>query len=454
MNDSDWVLAIARTQFALTMGMHITLAALTLGLAPFLVWFEARWLWGKQQAARDALHFWLTLFSLTVAIGAASGVVMEFQFGTHWARFSQQAGGVIGPLMFYEVLVAFFLESALTGVMLFGFNKIRPGVHFAVTCLVAFGALLSAFWILAANSWMQTPVGFTRDPNGVFLADSWRSLLQAPSFVWRFSHMVVGSLIAVAVMIAGVAAWRLRHFSGEAASRLMLNSALTLLLFAVPLQIVLGDLHGENTRDYQPAKLAAMEGSWHQPAPGEGEPLRLFALPDQQAQRNILEVTLPALGSLYLRHNLSGHIKSLSEFPADAIPPVLPVFFAFRLMVGLGVIILATTLAANLQRWRGGLTMSGRFLRWLTWLSPAGFIALLSGWVVTEVGRQPWTVYGLLRTAQSVSPLSLSSTLGIFVAVLLIYALTFALGLRYLLRRVKGEMPSGEPVVIALKTPH
>ncbi|WP_312829480.1 cytochrome ubiquinol oxidase subunit I, partial [Pantoea anthophila] len=168
------------------------------------------------------------------------------------------------------VLVAFFLESALTGVMLFGFNKIRPGVHFAVTCLVAFGALLSAFWILAANSWMQTPVGFTRDPNGVFLADSWRSLLQAPSFLWRFSHMVVGSLIAVAVMIAGVAAWRLRHFSGEAASRLMLNSALTLLLFAVPLQIVLGDLHGENTRDYQPAKLAAMEGSWHQPAPGEG----------------------------------------------------------------------------------------------------------------------------------------------------------------------------------------
>ena len=454
MNDSDWVLAIARTQFALTMGMHITLAALTLGLAPFLVWFEARWLWGKQQAARDALHFWLTLFSLTVAIGAASGVVMEFQFGTHWARFSQQAGGVIGPLMFYEVLVAFFLESALTGVMLFGFNKIRPGVHFAVTCLVAFGALLSAFWILAANSWMQTPVGFTRDPNGVFLADSWRSLLQAPSFVWRFSHMVVGSLIAVAVMIAGVAAWRLRHFSGEAASRLMLNSALTLLLFAVPLQIVLGDLHGENTRDYQPAKLAAMEGSWHQPAPDEGEPLRLFALPDQQAQRNVLEVSLPALGSLYLRHNLSGHIKSLSEFPADAIPPVLPVFFAFRLMVGLGVIILVTTLAANLQRWRGGLTTSGRFLRWLTWLSPAGFIALLSGWVVTEVGRQPWTVYGLLRTAQSVSPLSLSSTLGIFVAVLLIYALTFALGLRYLLRRVKGEMPSGEPVVIALKTPH
>ncbi|MDQ1211953.1 cytochrome ubiquinol oxidase subunit I [Pantoea anthophila] len=454
MNDSDWVLAIARTQFALTMGMHITLAALTLGLAPFLVWFEARWLWGKQQAARDALHFWLTLFSLTVAIGAASGVVMEFQFGTHWARFSQQAGGVIGPLMFYEVLVAFFLESALTGVMLFGFNKIRPGVHFAVTCLVAFGALLSAFWILAANSWMQTPVGFTRDPNGVFLADSWRSLLQAPSFVWRFSHMVVGSLIAVAVMIAGVAAWRLRYFSGEAASRLMLNSALTLLLFAVPLQIALGDLHGENTRDYQPAKLAAMEGSWHQPAPGEGEPLRLFALPDQQAQRNVLEVSLPAFGSLYLRHNLSGHIKSLSEFPADAIPPVLPVFFAFRLMVGLGVIILVTTLAANLQRWRGGLTTSVRFLRWLTWLSPAGFIALLSGWVVTEVGRQPWTVYGLLRTAQSVSPLSLSSTLGIFMAVLLIYALTFALGLRYLLRRVKGEMPSGEPVVIALKTPH
>lgn len=454
MNDHDWVLMIARTQFALTMGMHITLAALTLGLAPFLVWFEARWLWGKQQAARDALHFWLAIFSLTVAIGAVSGVVMEFQFGTHWARFSHQVGGVIGPLMFYEVLVAFFLESALTGVMLFGFNKIRPGVHFAVTCLVAVGALLSAFWILAANSWMHTPVGFTRDQNGVFLAESWQSILLAPSFPWRFSHMVVASLIAVAVMIMGVAAWRLRHFSGESASRLMLNSALTFLLFAVPLQIVLGDLHGENTRDYQPAKLAAIEGGWHPPAPGEGEPLRLFALPDQQAQRNYLEISLPDVGSLYLRHNLSGHIKSLSEFPADAIPPVLPVFFAFRLMVGLGLIILLTTLAANLQRWRGRLAVSGRLLCWLTWLSPAGFIALLSGWVVTEVGRQPWTVYGMVRTAQSVSPLALSTTLSIFLAVLMIYGLVFALGLRYLLRRVKGELPSGEPVVIELKTPH
>ncbi|WP_293770731.1 cytochrome ubiquinol oxidase subunit I [uncultured Pantoea sp.] len=454
MNDSDWVLMLARAQFAVTMGMHITLAALTLGLAPFLVWFEARWLWGKQQAARDALHFWLILFSLTVAIGAASGVVMEFQFGTHWAPFSHQVGGVIGPLMFYEVLIAFFLESALTGVMLFGFNKIRPGVHFAVTCLVAIGALFSAFWILAANSWMQTPVGFSRNPQGVFLAESWRSILLAPSFPWRFSHMVVGSLIAVAVLIMGVAAWRLRRFSGEPASRLMLNSALTFLLVAMPLQIVLGDLQGENTRDYQPAKLAAMEGSWHRPAQGEGEPLRLFAIPDQQAQRNHLELSLPDLGSLYLRHNLSGHINSLSDFPADAIPPVLPVFFAFRLMVGLGVLILLTTIAANVQRWRGRLMRSGRLLNGLVWLSPAGFIALLSGWVVTEVGRQPWTVYGLLRTAQSVSPLSLGATLSLFVALLLIYGLVFALGLRYLLRRVKGALPSGEPVVIVLKTPN
>lgn len=454
MNDSDWVLLLARGQFAVTMGMHITLAALTLGLAPFLVWFEARWLWGKQKAAREALHFWLTIFSLTVAIGAASGVVMEFQFGTHWARFSHQTGGVIGPLMFYEVLIAFFLESALTGVMLFGFNKIRPGVHFAVTCLVAIGALLSAFWILAANSWMQTPVGFLRNPQGVFLAENWWSVLHSPSFPWRFSHMVMGSLIAVAVMMMGVAAWRLRHFNGEPASRLMLNSALTFLLVAMPLQILLGDLHGENTRDYQPAKLAAIEGSWFPPARGDGEPLRLFAIPDQQARRNHLEVSLPDVGSLYLRHNLSGHIRSLNDFPADAIPPVLPVFFAFRLMVGLGLLLFFTAVVANFQRWRGRLAVSWRLLRWLTWLAPAGFIALLSGWVVTEVGRQPWTVYGLLRTAQSVSPLPLSTTLAIFVAVLLIYLLVFALGLHYLLRRVKGELPSGDPVVIQLKTPH
>ncbi|WP_244182850.1 cytochrome ubiquinol oxidase subunit I, partial [Pantoea wallisii] len=251
---------IARAQFALTMGMHITLAALTLGLAPFLVWFEARWLWGKLPEARQALHFWIKIFALTVAIGTVSGVVMEFQFGTHWSVFASKAGGIIGPLMLYEVLVAFFLESALTGVMLFGFDRVRPGVHFAVTCLVACGAVLSAFWILAANSWMQTPAGFSINEAGQFIPDSGASLLAAPSFGWRLAHMLLASWISVAFLLSGVAAWRLRRHPAEGASRLMLRCALTVSLIAVPLQLVVGDLQGENTLAWQPAKLAAIEG--------------------------------------------------------------------------------------------------------------------------------------------------------------------------------------------------
>lgn len=455
MNDAEWVLLIARVQFALTMAMHIVLAALTMGLAPLLVWFEARWLWQKNTAARDALHFWIKIFSLTVAVGAVSGVVMEFQFGTHWAAFSQQTGGMIGPLLFYEVLTAFFLESALTGVMLFGFGRIPPHVHFTVTCMVAFGALLSAFWILAANSWMQTPVGFTRDDAGHYVPESIILLLSAPSFPWRFAHMVTAALIGSAYFMMGIAAWRLLRFPGEMASQLMLKSALILTLLAVPLQMVTGDLHGENTLKYQPAKLAAIEGSWQPPPQGEGEPLRLFAWPDQKAQRNMAGILVPSVASLYLRHNLTGHIKSLSEFPPADQPPVAPVFFAFRIMVGLGVLMLITSLVALMQLKRGRLNHSAKLLRWLVCMTPSGFTALIAGWVVTEVGRQPWTVYGILRTSESVSPLSLTSTVIIFVAILVVYASGFTLGLRYLLRHASAPIPDKPGMVaVALKTPH
>ena len=418
-----------------------------LGLAPFLVWFEARWLWGKLPEARQALHFWIKIFALTVAIGTVSGVVMEFQFGTHWSVFASKAGGIIGPLMLYEVLVAFFLESALTGVMLFGFDRVRPGVHFAVTCLVACGAVLSAFWILAANSWMQTPTGFSINEAGQFIPDSGASLLAAPSFGWRLAHMLLASWISVAFLLSGVAAWRLRRHPAEGASRLMLRCALTVSLIAVPLQLVVGDLQGENTLAWQPAKLAAIEGSWQPPAAGQGEPLRLFAWPDQQQQRNHFELAIPAIGSLYLRHNLHGHIKSLSEFAPDTLPPVLPVFFAFRLMVGLGLLMLLVSVIANVQRWRGKLLVSKRLLTVLTSLSPVGFIALLAGWVVTEVGRQPWTLYGLLRTAESVSPISLGSTVTLFGAIVLVYSLSFALGLYCLLRVIAAPLPDDRNIV-------
>ncbi|MEZ3498405.1 cytochrome ubiquinol oxidase subunit I [Pantoea sp. KPR_PJ] len=447
MSDAGWVLLLSRGQFALTMGMHITLAALTLGLSPFLLWFEARWLWGKAPGAREALHIWLKVFALTVAVGAVSGVVMEVQFGTHWSGLSQKVGAVIGPLLFYEVLVAFFLESGLTGVMLFGMGKIKPGIHFIVTCFVTLGALLSAFWILAANSWLQTPAGFTRDESGRFLPESWAMVLSAPSFPFRFSHMLLASLIAVAFMMAGVAARRLLRNRQELAARRMLTVALSVALVAVPLQIALGDLHGENTLAYQPAKLAAIEGSWHPPAAGDGEPLRLFALPDQQAQRNRLEVAIPDVASLYLRHNLSGHIKSLSEFDAQDLPPVALVFFAFRLMVGLGIVMLVASLIASVQHWRGRLIASPGLLKMLVWLSPAGFIAMLSGWLVTETGRQPWTVFGMLRTADAISPLSLSTTLAVLAAIVVVYGFSFALGLHYLLRLTGGPLPCESDVV-------
>ncbi|WP_047608130.1 cytochrome ubiquinol oxidase subunit I [Rahnella aquatilis] len=448
MSETDWVLLLSRGQFALTMAMHITLAALTLGLAPFLVWFEARWLWGKQEAARTALHFWLKIFAITVAVGAVSGVVMEFQFGTNWSVFSQKAGGIIGPLLFYEVLIAFFLESGLTGVMLFGMGKIRPKWHFVITCLVAAGALFSAFWILAANSWMQTPAGFVRDANGIFHPTSWLALLSAPSFPLRFFHMVLASLIAVAFMIAGISAWRLLHHPAEAASRIMMKAALWFALIATPVQIVVGDQHGENTLHYQPQKVAAMEGSWHQPVTGEGEPLRLFAWPDQQSQRNRLEVAIPTIGSLYLRHNLTGHIKSLSEFPAQERPPVAAVFFSFRIMVGLGLLMVITSGIAAYRLQRSRLFYARPLLWWLVWMSPSGFIALLAGWLVTELGRQPWTIYGMLRTAESVSLIPLSWVITSCCGVILVYGLVFGFGLRHFLRYASAPLPQGPDVVV------
>lgn len=448
MSEADWVLLLSRGQFELTMAMHITLAALTLGLAPFLVWFEARWLWGKQEAARTALHFWLKIFAITVAVGAVSGVVMEFQFGTNWSVFSQKAGGIIGPLLFYEVLIAFFLESGLTGVMLFGMGKIRPKWHFVITCLVAAGALFSAFWILAANSWMQTPAGFVRDANGIFHPTSWLALLSAPSFPLRFFHMVLASLIAVTFMIAGISAWRLLHHPAEAASRIMMKAALWFALIATPVQIVVGDQHGENTLHYQPQKVAAMEGSWHQPVTGEGEPLRLFAWPDQQSQHNRLEVAIPTIGSLYLRHNLTGHIKSLSEFPAQERPPVAAVFFSFRIMVGLGLLMVITSGIAAYRLQRSRLFYARPLLWWLVWMSPSGFIALLAGWLVTELGRQPWTIYGMLRTAESVSLIPLSWVITSCCGVILVYGLVFGFGLRHFLRYASAPLPQGPDVVV------
>lgn len=445
MPDTELMLLLSRGQFAVTIGLHIILAGFSFGLSLWLVALEGVWLWRRQQRYLDLYNFWLKIFALNVAVGVVSGVVMEFQFGTNWAPFITRVGGLIGPLMFYEVLVAFFLEAGMVGVMMFGMERIGPRLHFMVTVLVAVGALISVFWILAANSWMQTPAGFFLDEQQRFQPQSWMAIIFNASFPWRATHMLLAMLIGTAFMVAGTGAWQLLHHSDNDRARLMLTLSLWLLPFLTLTQAVVGDLHGENTLEHQPAKMAAIEGDWQRPPPGEGEPLRLFALPDQQQQRNHWEVAIPHVASLYLRHNLSGQIKSLREFPPEDIPPVAPVFFAFRLMVGLGVLMLTVSLTALIQRLRGRLWQSRWLLTLLVLMGPAGFIALLSGWVVTEMGRQPWTVYGLVRTIDSVSPIPAHLAMTSAGAILLVYGLVFTVGLRYLLRYARKAPQVNEP---------
>ncbi|HEY0210501.1 cytochrome ubiquinol oxidase subunit I [Acerihabitans sp.] len=437
-------LLIARAQFAFTIGFHIVLAAFTLGLAHFLMALEAMWLWRRRQVYLDLYRYWLKIFALNVAVGVVSGVVMEFEFGTNWGAFSTRAGAIIGPLMFYEVLVAFFLEAGFMGIMLFGMQKVGPKLHFFTTCMVALGSLFSAFWILSANSWMQTPAGFLLDDGGRFHPLDWPAIIFNPSFGYRLAHMLLAAVLGTAFMVAAAGAWHLLRDNRNPAARVMFSWALWTVAVAAPLQILAGDLHGENTLRYQPQKVAAMEGDWNRPPPGAGEPMRLFALPDSAARRNHWEVSIPHVGSLYLRHNLTGTIKSLNEFPPQDIPPVPLVFFAFRAMVGLGLVMTLTGVAGAALRWRGALWRARWLQRIMVPLAPAGFIAMLAGWLVTEAGRQPYMVYGLMRTDEGVTPISTAQVMTSAVAVATIYLLVFGTGLIYMLRLLAHPPRPGE----------
>lgn len=431
--ETEAPLIIARFQFAFTIGFHIVLAAFTLGLAHFLMVLEGLWLWRRRQVYLDLYHYWLKIFALNVAVGIVSGVIMEFEFGTNWGALSARAGAIIGPLMFYEVLVAFFLEAGFMGIMLFGMNKVGPKLHFFTTCMVALGSLFSAFWILSANSWMQTPAGVFLAADGRFHPTAWLDIIFNPSFFYRLVHMLLAAMLGTACMVAAAGAWHLLRDNRHPGARIMYSLALWVLAIAGPLQIVAGDLHGENTLRYQPQKVAAMEGDWDRPPDGAGEPMRLFALPDMAARRNHLELAVPRVGSLYLRHNLTGAITSLNEFPRRDIPHVPTVFFAFRVMVGLGLIITVAGLLALAVRCRRNLWRA----RWLQWLmvalAPAGFIAMLAGWIVTETGRQPFTVYGLMRTAESASPVSSALIYTSTAVVVLVYLPVFGTGMVYML---------------------
>jgi cytochrome bd-type quinol oxidase subunit 1 len=444
MESIEAALLAARIQFAITISFHIVLAAFTIGMAQFLMVLEALWLWRRDRTYLDIYRYWLKIFALNMAIGTTSGLILEYQFGLNWSRLSSQAGEVIGPLMFYEVMAAFFLEAGFLGIMIFGMKKVGPGLHFFSTCAVAVGSLISAFWILAANSWMQTPAGYAITADGRFVAQDWWAIIFNPSFPYRFAHMTLATLLGTAMFVAGASAWQLLRDRTSRHARTQFSVALWAVSVLAPVQVVVGDLHGEHTLKFQPQKVAAMEGSWTRPPEGAGEPLRLFAIPDMKERRNHFELGIPRIASLYLRHDLSGTIAALDEFPAQDIPPVPAVFWAFRVMVGLGILMLGLGVTSLVLRYRKRLYEARWLQQWCVVMAPAGFAAMISGWVVTETGRQPFTVWGLLRTSDSVSQVSHQQVLSSTVLILSCYLAVFGIGFWVLLRILRKPVREDE----------
>ncbi|HAT8881728.1 cytochrome ubiquinol oxidase subunit I [Legionella pneumophila] len=438
-------LELARIQFGFTVSFHIIFPAITIGLASYLALLEGLWLYKKETVYRDLYHFWSKIFAVNFAMGVVSGLVMAYQFGTNWASFSSFAGTITGPLLMYEVLTAFFLEAGFLGVMLFGWHKVGPGLHWFSTIMVAVGTLISATWILASNSWMQTPQGFSIVNNQV-IPISWLEVIFNPSFPYRLAHMVVASFLATALLVAASAAWHLLKKNGSPAVQLMLSMAMWMILVAAPMQIFLGDQHGLNTLKYQPAKIAAIEGHWEN-KPNESVPLLLFAIPDMAAEKNYYELSVPHLGSLILTHHWNDPIPALKDFPPEDRPNSTIVFWTFRVMVGLGLLMLGLGFIGFYLRVKNKLYQSKLFLRFALLMGPSGVIAILAGWYTTEIGRQPWVVYGLMRTKDAVSnhtALSLSISLITFIVV---YVSVFGSGISYLLRLiVKGPKIDGEDV--------
>jgi cytochrome bd ubiquinol oxidase subunit I len=391
---------LSRLQFVWVVALHILLPAFTVGLASYIAVLEGLHFATRRPVYLRLSQFWLKLFAVSFGMGVVSGIVMPFQFGTNWSRFSDAAADIIGPLMAYEGLMAFFLEAGFLGVLLFGRSRVPPWVHFFAAIMVAVGTLFSTFWILAVNSWMQTPAGFSVVDGRFFPAD-WFAVIFNPSFPYRLAHTAMAFFITTALVVAGVAAYHLRAGRFRKEGVVMLKQAFGLLTLLVPLQIVIGDLHGLNTLEYQPAKIAAMEANWETQ---RRMPLLLFALPDEKAETNHLEVGIPAVGSLILRHDRDGVVRGLKAWPPEDRPPVTIPFFAFRTMVGVGLLTLALVAWSWWVWWRNAFPEAHGFLKLCELASPLGFVAVIAGWVTTEVGRQPWVVYGLLRTRDAVTP--------------------------------------------------
>ncbi len=428
-------LDLARIQFAFTVSFHIIFPAITIGLASFLAVLEGCWLKTSNAVYKDLYHFWSKIFAVNFGMGVVSGLVMAYEFGTNWARFSDFAGSVTGPLLTYEVLTAFFLEAGFLGVMLFSWDRVGRKLHFFATIMVAIGTLISMFWILSSNSWMQTPQGIEIIDGRVAPMD-WFKIVFNPSFPYRLAHMALAAFLSTALFVGACAAWHLLRGRNTPQVRKMLSMAMWMILVATPVQVVVGDAHGLNTLEHQPAKIAAIEGHWEN-VPGEASPLVLFGLPDMDAEKTRYSLEVPYLGSLILTHSLDKQIPALKSFAKEDRPNSTIIFWSFRVMAGLGMLMLACALLALVLR-RGGALYRNRLFLWFALLmGPSGLIALLAGWFTTEVGRQPWVVYGMLRTTQAASNHSatqMSVTLALFV---LIYFSVFTVGIGYMMRLVR-----------------
>ncbi len=429
-------LLLARAQFAFTVSFHFLFPAFTIGLASFLAVLEALWLKTGKGVYANLYRYWLKIFAVVFAMGVVSGLVMSYQFGTNWSVFSDKAGPVIGPLMAYEVLTAFFLEAGFLGVMLFGINKVGRRLHFVATLAVAVGTFISAFWILAVNSWMQTPVGYEIGANGQFLpGPSWAVIIFNPSFPYRLVHTVIAAYLTTAFAVGGVGAWHLLKDSTNPGARKMFSMAMWMAALVAPVQILAGDMHGLTTLEHQPAKVMAMEG--HFESHPNGAPLILFGIPNTAQQRVDYAIEIPKASSLILKHDPNAPLAGLDTIPVANRPPVGIVFWAFRVMVGLGFAMVGVGMWSLIARARKRLFDWPWLHRTALVMGPAGFIAVLSGWVVTEVGRQPFTVYGLLRTADSASPLDAPAVAGSLIAFAVVYFSVFGAGIWYLLRLMK-----------------
>ena len=429
---------LSRLQFAFTISFHILFPAFSIGLAIFLAIMEGLWLKTKNPEYLNICKFWVQIFALTFGMGVVSGIVMEFQLGTNWAGFTRLAGGVLGPLFTYEVLTAFFIEAGFLGVMLFGWNRVGPKLHYLSTLLVTIGTTLSAYWIMSANTWMQHPVGYEK-VGDVFNATSWMQIVFNPATFPRFFHMLLASYICASFVICSVSAFYLlknRHliFAKKCFSFIWL-----ILLFAVPMQVILGDRTGLEVHENQPIKTAAIEGLWETQ---RGAPLLLFAIPDQEKQSNRFVISIPYLSSLINTHNWNGELVGLKSVPPSDQPHVAPVFYSFRLMVGIGFIMLFLSIISLYLRWKKRLFESRWFLKICWFSAPLGFIALWCGWITAEVGRQPWIVYNLLRTADAVSKVTLQNIVISFSLIFIVYGIIFGCFYFYFLDKIIRKGPT------------